>query len=236
MKKVSIIIPALNEEKSIAITIDKIPKGLIKKMGYDLEIIVVDGGSKDKTREIAVKKGAKVIVELRKGYGRAYITGFKYAKGDIIITGDADGTYPFEITPLLIFLIEKYGFDFVSTNRFALYEPGAWMPINFVGNKLISFLQFLLFRIRFKDSQSGMWCFRSHLLKCMNLMSQGMEFSSEIKIEAARCTKKIAEVPIKYSRRRYGSPKLNWFRDGKRILKFLLMKFLINKVIIPFRG
>ena len=75
--KITVIIPTLNEEESIGQTIDEIPKDFA-----DLEIIIVDGLSKDKTVEIATKKGARAVMEKRKGYGRAYKTGFKEANGD----------------------------------------------------------------------------------------------------------------------------------------------------------
>ena len=94
--KISIVIPTLNEEEGIGATIDSIKKEEFEKRGWDYEIIIVDGNSKDKTREIASNKGAKIIIEPRKGYGRAYKTGFSMADGDIIVTGDADGTYPFD--------------------------------------------------------------------------------------------------------------------------------------------
>jgi glycosyltransferase involved in cell wall biosynthesis len=82
--KISIIIPALNEERGIGKTIEAVNKNYFKKHKWDLEIIIVDGDSKDKTREIASNKGACVLLEKRKGYGRAYKTGLANATGDII--------------------------------------------------------------------------------------------------------------------------------------------------------
>jgi glycosyltransferase involved in cell wall biosynthesis len=76
-------------------------------MGYDVEVIVVDGESTDGTREVALDRGAKVIDEPRRGYGRAYKTGLALARGDIIVTGDADGQYPFSLIPALVKLMER---------------------------------------------------------------------------------------------------------------------------------
>ncbi len=198
-------------------------------MGYEVEIIVVDGGSMDRTREIATKKGAKVIIELRRGYGRAYMTGFKYANGDIIVTGDADGTYPFEIIPRVIKLMEEYNLDFVTTNRFARFEDGAWSPVHFVGNKLLTLLFVFMFGILIRDSQSGMWFIRRSLLNndC-RFMGTGMEFSTEIKIEMIRRAKKWLELPISYKKRKSGKTKVHWFRDGLHILAFLVKKKILD--------
>lgn len=222
------MIPTLNEEKNIGKVLDSIPKELIARLGYETEIIIVDGNSIDRTRDIAKKRGARVIIEPRRGYGRAYLTGFKYASGEIMVTGDGDGTYPFEIIPLLIQIMKNYNIDFITTNRFNRYERQAWTPVNFVGNKLLTLLHFILFGLRLKDSQSGMWCFKRSLLKYMKLSSWGMEFSSEIKIEGFKCAKKALELPIIYRRRLYGRKKLRWFRDGIKIFLFLIKKRILD--------
>jgi len=230
-KKISIVIPALNEEKSIGRVIDSIPVEVLRREGFDVEVVVVDGGSVDRTREIAVRKGAKVVVEPRRGYGRAYMTGFKYVDGDIVVTGDADGTYPFEIIPRVIELMEKYGLDFVTTNRFNRFEDGAWSPIHLVGNKLLTILFASLFGIFIKDSQSGMWFIRRSLLdNNSRFMGFGMEFSAEIKIDMIRQAKKWLEIPIFYRRRRSGKTKVHWFRDGVYILTFLIKKKIFDLI------
>ncbi|RLG13615.1 glycosyltransferase family 2 protein [Candidatus Pacearchaeota archaeon] len=230
-RKVSIVIPALNEEESIGRVIDSIPVDVLRKMGFDVEVLVVDGASEDRTREIAVRKGAKVVVEPRRGYGRAYMIGFKHVDGDIIVTGDADGTYPFKIIPHVIKLMEKYNLDFVTTNRFARFEDGAWPPIHLVGNRLLTFLFMLLFGIFVRDSQSGMWFIRRSLLNGdSRFMGYGMEFSAEIKIDMIRQARKWLEIPISYKRRKTGKTKVRWFRDGIYILAFLIKKRVLDLI------
>jgi len=230
-RKISVVIPALNEEKSIGRVIDSIPVDVLRRMGFDVEILVVDGASEDRTREIAVRKGARVVVEPRRGYGRAYMTGFRYASGDIVVTGDADGTYPFEIIPRVVELMERYGLDFVTTNRFARFEDGAWSPIHLVGNRLLTFVFASLFGIFVKDSQSGMWFIRRSLLDSNSrFMGFGMEFSAEIKIDMIRQARKWLEVPIFYKKRRSGKTKVHWFRDGIYILTFLIKKRILDFV------
>jgi len=230
-RKISVVIPALNEEKSIGRVIDSIPVDVLRRMGFDVEILVVDGASEDRTREIAVRKGARVVVEPRRGYGRAYMTGFRYASGDIVVTGDADGTYPFEIIPRVVELMERYGLDFVTTNRFARFEDGAWSPIHLVGNRLLTFVFASLFGIFVRDSQSGMWFIRRSLLDSNSrFMGFGMEFSAEIKIDMIRQARKWLEVPIFYKKRRSGKTKVHWFRDGIYILTFLIKKRILDFV------
>jgi len=228
-KKISVVIPALNEEESIGRTIESVPVDVLRKMGYDVEIIVIDGGSEDATREVATKKGAKVIVETRRGYGRAYMTGFRYVSGDIIVTGDADGTYPFEIIPYVIRIMEKFELDFVTTNRFARFEDDAWSPLHLVGNKLLNLIFISLFGVFVRDSQSGMWFIRKPLLdgNCM-FMGHGMEFSAEIKVEMIKRAKRWLEIPITYRKRRSGKTKVNWLRDGIYILVFLIRKRFVD--------
>ena len=158
--KISVVIPALNEEDGIGKTLDMINRDYFKKKGWDLEILVVDGNSTDKTRDVAKKKGARVIIEPRKGYGRAYKTGLKEVKGDIIVTGDADATYPFDKIHEYIEYLLKNNLDFITTNRFANLERGAMSVKHRFGNLILSLTLCVLFQIWLRDSQSGMWIFR----------------------------------------------------------------------------
>src|SRR3989344_6673407 len=117
MKKITFVIPALNEEKAIKGVIREIPMKKLKTIGYETEIMVIDNGSTDNTKKIAKKNGANVIVQPVRGYGNAYKAGFANATGDIIVTGDADLTYPFEDIPAFIELIESRDLDFLNTDR-----------------------------------------------------------------------------------------------------------------------
>ena len=225
-KKVSIVIPAMNEEEGIGATLDEIPREVFAQRGYDVEVIVVDGESRDRTREIAQAKGARVIVEPRRGYGRAYKTGFARATGDIIVTGDADTTYPFDHTPDYVQLLEREGLDFITGNRFGMLEPGAMSGKHKFGNWVLSTTMRLLFLVDIRDSQSGMWIFRRRILQDLLITSDGMPMSEEIKIEAFKHPKvKSREIPIPY-RVRVGEVKLASWKDGWRNLTFLFRKRL----------
>lgn len=231
MKNLSIIIPTLNEESTIGSLLDAIPMEILGKMGYKSEVLVVDGGSRDQTVNIALRKGARVIVVNRRGYGLAYLIGLKYARGDVIVTLDADMTYPPDDIPKLILTLEKMNVDFVSTNRFARAERNAFSRVRMLGNKLINLLIFILFGFRLNDTQSGMWCFRRESLHRLRLESFGMEFSTEIKLEALRKLKFI-EIPIEYYQRRGGKSKIRYLRDGIRILLFIVKYRILSALSI----
>lgn len=217
--KVSVIIPTMNEEASIGLVIDEVNQAL---NAVPHETLVVDTDSKDKTREIAAAKGAVVIDEPRRGYGRAYKTGFERAKGDIIATLDADMTYPASVIPQLVAMLEDRDLDFVTTNRFAMMQKGAMSTKHRFGNWVLSITTRILFRVKLKDSQSGMWVFRRAILPDVVLESDAMSLSEELKIEAFK-KKKAVEVPIAY-RVRVGEVKLSSWKDGFGNLKYLFKK------------
>ena len=225
--KISIIIPTLNEEKGIGKTIDSINLAYFKKNKWDLEIIIVDGNSKDKTREIAQSKGAKVILEKRKGYGRAYKTGMRQADGSIIVTGDADATYPFDKVHEYVELLIKEDLDFITTDRFAELKHGSMSIKHRFGNLILIIALRILFWVDIYDSQSGMWIFKKKVLEKIQPLedfNNGMPFSEEIKIEIFRNKSiKSKEIPSALYIRE-GEKKIQSFRDGWRNLKFLFKK------------
>jgi glycosyltransferase involved in cell wall biosynthesis len=217
--KVSVVIPTMNEEKSIGLVIDEVKQALGQT---PYEILVVDTNSKDRTREIASEKGAVIIDEPRRGYGRAYKTGFERAQADTIATLDADLTYPASMIPQLVAMLDDKGLDFITTNRLKLMEKGSMSSKHRFGNWVLSMTFRILFRVKVKDSQSGMWVFRKSILKDLDLRSDGMSMSEELKIEAFRKSK-AAEIPINY-RPRVGEVKLSSWKDGLGNLKYLFKK------------
>jgi len=225
--KVTIIIPTINEEKAIGRVISEIQLNLLKKK-YDIEVLVIDGASTDNTAKIAEDLGAKVITEKRKGYGRAYKTGFERATGDIIVTADGDYTYPMTVIPELIERLEKDNLDFITTNRFKYMDKKSVRNLHKIGNAILTSVTRILFSIDIKDSQSGMWIFRKKILDRLVLKSDGMPFSEEIKIEAYTKGLRCAEMPIRY-RTRIGEVKLESYKDGYKNIQYLLLKKL-NRV------
>jgi glycosyltransferase involved in cell wall biosynthesis len=218
---VSIIIPTLNEQAGIERTIRSIPQSAIKETtGSDVEIIVVDGRSTDSTREIASTLGANVILEERKGYGRACKAGFAAAKGDILVTIDADSTYPTECIPDYVQQLQGGGLDFITVNRFPLMEREAMSLTRRVGNKILTSVLGLLYSVNIQDSQSGMWIMKREFVSKIRLFSDDMSMSEEIKIVAFKFFKS-KEINGRYSARR-GSAKLKVFEDGFKNLKYLI--------------
>ena len=229
---ISIIIPALNEESGIKKTISTISTAKIYELGYELELIVIDGNSTDLTRDVAKQMGAKVIIEKRKGYGRAYKTGLAAAKGDIIVTLDADGTYPAELIPEYIQQLNKNGAMFITINRFAETEKGSINVMNKIGNRILTTTMQLLYSINIKDSQSGMWIIKREFIDTINLKSDDMSMSEEIKIIAFKFFKSL-ELDGKYYRR-IGQEKLEPFKHGWRNFKYLFQyKALVKFAIKP---
>ncbi len=221
---ISIIMPALNEAAGISDVIISVPTGAFAAQGYDVEVIVVDNASEDDTAELSRKAGARVVFEPKRGYGQAYMRGFQEARGDIICTMDADGTYPAAALPDIVEKLVREGLDFISTDRFSLMTNGVMPKTNKLGNAVLNLVGRSLFHLPFRDSQSGMWVFRADLLKRMSLRSTNMALSQEIKIEAACVLKaRCAEYPIKYGYRA-GSPKLRPWRDGFNNLRHLVNK------------
>lgn len=221
--RVSIVIPALNEVEGIHEVLESLPRDEISSEGWEVEVVVVDGGSVDGTAEIARTTGATVIHEPRPGYGRALRTGFECSSGDVLVTLDADGSYPTEEIPKLIRLILHDGIDFVTTNRFALMEPGAMSLRNKLGNWVLTCATRLLFGIRISDSQSGMWALRRDLLTRIRLEAN-TPFSQDLKVEVIHhAGARWREVPITY-RPRMGEAKLGSWRVGVENLVHLVLK------------
>jgi len=227
MVKVSVILPTINEEQGIGPTIDAIKKDIFKKNGWKLEIIIVDGNSKDRPREIAKKKGARVIIEKRKGYGRAYKVGLPQCGGDIIVTGDADATYPFDHIHEYIKYLLDHDLDFITTDRFAKLHHGSMSVTHYFGNFVLAWTLRFLFLINLRDSQSGMWIFKKEALERVQPIEEfnnGMPFSEEIKIEMFReKSVKSKEIPSML-RARQGQVKIQSFSDGIKNFRFLFAK------------
>jgi glycosyltransferase involved in cell wall biosynthesis len=218
--RITIVIPCLNEEAGVRKVLESLPD-------FVDEAIVVDNDSTDRTAEVASEYGAVVIAELSRGYGRAYKKGFAHATGDIIITLDGDHSYPVDALSYLLEAFRHSKVDFLSASRLPLLDRDAMGWKNLVGNRMLSLVMSALYLRWINDSQSGMWVFRRRALEQMNLTSDGMAFSEEIKIEAIR-NRNIGfrEIFINYSQRR-GETKLQMWRDGFQNLWFLFKKRLV---------
>jgi len=222
-KRVSVVIPCHNEEDGIAAVIDQMPDCID-------EVVCVDNCSTDNTAEAATARGARVVPESRKGYGYAHKAGYAAAKGDIIVTMDGDGTYPPDSLPLLLYVMFEENVDFITARRWYSKNGDTKNPIRLLGNAVLSGTMMLLYFKFIVDSQSGMWMFKKEILPDLDLTSDSMALSEEIKIEAfTHPGIRSFEMPIYYGER-IGVSKLNVWRDGLYNLFFLFKKrFMLRK-------
>lgn len=223
MEELTILIPALNEEKTIEIVIKKAQKWLNDR-NIDGEILIANNGSTDNTKEIALKNGARVIDVEQKGYGSALISGIENSKGKYIIFGDADDSYNFlEIDEMYDKL--KDGNDIVIGNRYAgKMEKGSMkFSHKFIGTPILSFLIRKKFKLNLNDINCGLRGIKKDAIIKLNCKSSGMEFASEMLIKAAKAKLKIEEIPINfYKDKRNSKPHLKTLQDGVRHLKIIL--------------
>lgn len=221
--KVSVVMPCLNEEKTVGACVKK-ARDVFEEKGIEGEVIVVDNGSTDNSVEIAKKHGAKVLHEPEKGYGNAYLRGFEEAKGEIILMADSDDTYDLYELPKFLGAFND-GADFVMGSRLkGEIKKGAmpWLHKH-IGNPLLTKTLNLLFKTKLSDAHCGMRAFRKDALKKLNLKTSGMEFASEMILKAKKAGLRIKEVPITYRPRDGGKAKLHSFHDGWRHLRFMLL-------------
>ena len=216
---ITVIIPCLNEEQGIDEVLGRMPD-------YVDEVIVVDNGSTDRSAAVARSRGAKVIREDVRGYGRAYKKGFANSTGDVIVTLDGDHSYPVDAISYLLEAFNHLSADFLNASRFPVRDRRAMSLKHRIGNLILSFTMSVLFLRWVRDSQSGMWVFRRSILEDIRLDSDGMAFSEEIKVEALKNPKiRFAEMPVMYTSR-LGEIKLQPWRDGIANLLFLFKKRL----------
>jgi glycosyltransferase involved in cell wall biosynthesis len=219
---ISIVIPCLNEEGSIRECVRLAKEAFSSEP--ELEVLVVDNGSSDQSRELAQQAGARVISEERRGYGAAILSGLKAATGEYIVIGDADNTYDFKDAVLLVNEL-KNGAEFAIGDRIhGKVDPGAmpWLHQH-LGTPVLTWVLNHFFGSAVHDINCGLRVIRRNCLEKVRLRSPGMEFASEMVIHAQKAGLRFAEVPIRYYRRHFGQAKLRTFRDGWRHLRFILL-------------
>lgn len=222
--EVSIVMPCLNEARTLANCIRQARRGL-EENGLVGEILIADNGSDDGSREIAQSEGARVLAVPQRGYGAALLGGIKEARGRYVIMGDADESYDFSA---LMPFIEKLrgGADLVMGNRFrGGIEDGAMPPLHrYLGNPVLTGIGKLFFGSACGDFHCGLRAFRRDAILNLDLRTTGMEFASEMIVKATLAKLRIEEVPTTLSRDgRDRPPHLRSWRDGWRHLRFLLL-------------
>ncbi len=214
---ISIVIPTLNEEGNIRDMLDGVSKAL-QREGRRYELIVVDGHSTDRTVEIAQESNAKVIYE-NVGKGNALAIGLKAAKGDVIISMDADLSHIPEELNLLIAGIEA-GYDVCMGSRFASGGGSDDMPrFRRLGNSIFVHLVNMLYGSHYSDMCYGYRSFSRRAVSSMRLEEKGFGVETEINILAKKANLSVIEVPSFEKKRATGEAKLKSFKDGWIILR-----------------
>jgi glycosyltransferase involved in cell wall biosynthesis len=217
--KLSVIIPALNEEESLPVVLRELPWSTLH------QVIVVDNGSQDRTAEVAVAHGALVVREPQRGYGAACLAGVQAApEADILIFLDADGSFDAKEIPALVGPIERSEAEIVLGSRLlGTREPGA-MPLHgIVGNWLVARVIGYLADIRLTDL-GPFRAIKRQTLERLHLEERTYGWPSEMIVKAAQLGARIREVPVRYRRRHGGQSKVSgtWrgtFGASYRILR-----------------
>ncbi len=215
---VSVIIPVLNEEGAIASVINDIPKSLVQ------EIIVVDNGCTDRTAEIAIQHGARVVVEPQKGYGSACLAGIAAVQmPDIVVFLDGDYSDDPTEMPSLVQPIQDGLAEFVIGIRIPS-EKGALLPQARIGNKLATLLMRIFFGVQYSDL-GPFRAIRYEKLQALDMQDKNFGWTIEMQLKAAKIGLNVREVPVSY-RKRIGTSKISGtfigsIRAGVKILTSL---------------
>lgn len=222
--ELTILMPCLNEAETLEICIKKAKK-FLETSGVKGEVLISDNGSTDGSQEIAERNGARVVSTTKRGYGAALINGCNEAYGKYVIMGDADDSYDFlHLMPFVEKLRE--GYDLVMGNRFkGGIEKGAMPPLHrYIGNPVLSFIGRLFFPSKIKDFHCGLRGYNRESIMALNLNTTGMEYASEMVVQATLHKYKMAEVPTTLKKDgRTRPPHLRSWSDGWRHLSFLLI-------------
>jgi glycosyltransferase involved in cell wall biosynthesis len=226
----SVVIPALNEENGIDAILQRVlaQRDGLAAVGIDeLEVIVVDDGSKDRTADrIRTYSDVRLIQHtVNRGYGAALKTGFNAATGDLLAFLDADGTYPPEAFPELCAAVETHNADLIIGSRMLSGESE--MPlVRRVGNTIFATMLSIVGSRKISDSASGQRVFRREMLPILYPLPDGLDFTPAMSTRAVYEGINMVEVPIPY-KERVGRSKLSPLKDGVRFLRSILWTALL---------
>lgn len=249
-REVCIIIPALNEARTIGRVIHRIPRESLALLGYTPRLLVADGNSVDATFLIAARRGAEVVVQKGQGKGNALREVHERLLGEArdsegrgrrprhYVVLDADCTYPPETIADLVAALDS-GYDVVLASRFlGFIHPGAMTSLNRLGNGLLTRLFRLLNGIDLTDACTGMYAFNERVFRNLSLEADGFDVEADLFSAAALMHARFAEVPVDYGRRD-GKPNLTPLHDGPRIGLRMITRRLRKEgrpVVLPERA
>ncbi len=222
MRKLALIIPVLNEERTISKVIEDF-KSELSKLNLDTKIFVIDNGSKDMTKLKALISDAYVMEVNKRGKGNALRYAFKRIKADFYAIVDGDDTYFAEDIHKLLVPVISGNYDMSIGTRMKSFVKEEKAFLHEFGNILLSMIVRLFIRKKVKDLCSGYRVMKKQLINSLNLESEGFEIETELTVKALKKGFKIIEVPIHYKERPKGSKsKLRTLRDGFLIFRKLL--------------
>jgi dolichol-phosphate hexosyltransferase len=216
---VTIVLPAKNEEAAIGRTLRALPLATLKAMGFDCEVLVLDGNSSDATARIANDWGAVVLTDRSPGKGNALRHAIDRVRGQYVVMLDADGTYAADAIPRVVSRLAFGTADVVMGRR--VPQKGSMSRIHEAGNSLLSVGATLLYARPCPDLCTGLWGFRAEALRRLPLKSKGFELEAELFAMSSRLGLRIQQVRTDYLPRQ-GRAKLSGGPDGLRIGWFLV--------------
>jgi glycosyltransferase involved in cell wall biosynthesis len=218
MKKISVLVPCFNEEKTIGDVI-----GEFRTQLCDAEIFVYDNNSTDDTRKVAEAAGAIVRSETRQGKGNVVRSMFGDVDADVYVMVDGDGTYPSDKVHDLIAPILADEADMVCGTRLHQESESTFNRLNFLGNKAFLFILNTLFRVQMSDILSGYRAFNRRVVKNTPILSRGFDIETELTLKVIERNYRVVEIPVSLTPRPEGSTsKIKIVRDGFLIINTIL--------------
>lgn len=224
---VGVIIPTLNEEGNIVNIVKRVKK---LESDYQLEIIIVDGGSTDRTVRLAKRLGVDrvIVFKQRRGKGTDFWSAAQQTRSDIVVQIDADGQFlPEEISLLILPIINKkaqvvWGSRFLSPK----IEKGAMSLLFRLAHFILSLTTGMAAGTQVTDVMAGFKAFKTEELKKLKLETPHFGYEAEVIIKASRHKLKVREVPISYRKREKGKSSINAFSDGLLVLSTIIKTFM----------
>lgn len=229
MKRVTILLPTLNEEEGLADVLPRLPISEMAELGWEANVLIVDGGSEDLTTSVAQKNGCPVLKQQGKGKGAAMRLGFLrflQSGDDALIMLDPDGTYHPEEIPRFLKKLENA--DVVIGDRLrGAMDPDAMTRTNYFGNHVLTWIAVALYGVPMNDLCSGYWGFSRQAISLLKLNSMRFEIEAEMYTSCAAEELDIGHLSIRYSKR-LGEAKLGSVKDGWNIFRKLLVRRLFT--------
>jgi len=225
--KISVVVPVFNEKSTIIEIVDR-----IRATGLDIELIVVDDGSTDGTRDVLKQIAGRIdrlmLQPANAGKGAAVKAGFAAATGDVLIIQDADLEYDPEDYRELLKPIEKAGADLVLGSRLTGAKPQrAYYYWHYVGNRLITFIARILYNTTLSDIYTCYKVFKREQLVGLEVDSNGFEFDAEFLAILLKRHLVVYEVPISYYGRSYGEgKKIKWYHTARVVWNLVKYRFI----------